>query len=262
MRKSSRAMKSLSRRSKNRISRLDPAAAKQAIRLKIWSEMEKRGVAAFPKPVYGRIPNFNGAEDAANLLRKSKTYAQAEKVKVNPDSPQRPVRKMVLQDGKLLVFPSPRISKGLYVLDPRKITCRELDRASTIEGAFRYGVPTHPKDLPKIDLVVTGSVAVSPSGWRVGKGEGYSEIEYAILRTFGKVDEDTSVVTTIHDIQLVEGIPAEPFDVPIDKIFTNTKVITCPANEKPRGILWRYISEEKIRSIPLLSELRAGVSLA
>jgi len=238
---------------------LDAAAAKQAIRLKIWSEMEKRGVAAFPKPVYGRIPNFKGAEDAATLLRKSKTYAQAEKVKVNPDSPQRPVRKMVLQDGKLLVFPSPRISKGLYLLDPRKIPSRELDRASTIEGAFRYGVPVHPKDLPEIDLVVAGSVAVSPSGWRVGKGEGYSEIEYAILRTFGKVDADTSIVTTIHDVQLVDWIPAEPFDVPVDIIFTNTRVVECPANRKPEGILWSYLSDEKIKAIPLLSMLRAGV---
>ncbi|MEM2580885.1 MAG: 5-formyltetrahydrofolate cyclo-ligase [Candidatus Caldarchaeum sp.] len=247
---------------KNTNNGLDASAAKQAVRKQVWKQMEETGIAAFPRPVYGRIPNFKGAEDAARLLRSSKAYAEAVTVKVNPDSPQRPVRRMVLSDGKLLIFATPRISRGFLVIDPTRIPYRELDNASTIAGAFKYGIPTHPKALPTIDLVVVGSVAVSSSGWRVGKGEGYSEIEYAILRTFGRVSGDTPVVTTIHDIQLVEGIPAEPFDVPVDKIFTNTKVISCPANEKPSGILWRYISEEKIRSIPLLSELRAGVSLA
>jgi 5-formyltetrahydrofolate cyclo-ligase len=44
---------------------------KKRIRERVWKLLEERGVARFPKPVYGRIPNFEGAEAAAELLRRS-----------------------------------------------------------------------------------------------------------------------------------------------------------------------------------------------
>lgn len=75
-------------------------ASKQEIRQRIWRLLEERGVAVFPTPVAGRIPNFKGAAEAANLLRKSKHYIDADVVKVNPDAPQAPVRRNVLRDGK------------------------------------------------------------------------------------------------------------------------------------------------------------------
>ncbi|MEM4183756.1 MAG: 5-formyltetrahydrofolate cyclo-ligase [Candidatus Caldarchaeum sp.] len=228
---------------------------KQKIRHEIWNLLEQRQVALFPKPVIGRIPNFKGAVEAAKKLRASRQFAQASIVKVNPDSPQKAVRENVLQDGKTLIMPTPRIKHGFLMVKPGKLSHLQIAEAATIAGAFKHGEKIHPRDLPTIDLMVVGSVAVSPNGWRIGKGEGYSEIEFAILKTFGKITDETPIWTTVHDLQIVQEIPFMPYDVPVDRIFTNTKIINCPRNSKPYGILWQCLTKEKIESIPLLEEL-------
>ncbi|MCS7137143.1 MAG: 5-formyltetrahydrofolate cyclo-ligase [Candidatus Caldarchaeum sp.] len=235
---------------------------KQEIRVRVWRRLEESGLALFPKPVHGRIPNFRGAEEAAERLTMLKEYRDAEFVKVNPDSPQKHVRRRVLEDGKVLIFPTPRISQGFILLEPRRIPESNIREAATIAGAFKHGVKTHPKRLPKIDFIVAGSVAVSLDGWRVGKGEGYSEIEYALLRMMGKVDAETPVATTVHEIQVVDHVPRLPFDLPVDVICTNTRTIRCPKNRKPERIYWSFLPEEKIKAIPLLAELREDASSA
>ncbi|MEM0175954.1 MAG: 5-formyltetrahydrofolate cyclo-ligase, partial [Metallosphaera sp.] len=42
--------------------------AKQEIRERIWKLMEEKGIASFPRPVKGRIPNFKGSVKASNNL--------------------------------------------------------------------------------------------------------------------------------------------------------------------------------------------------
>ncbi|MCG2909800.1 MAG: 5-formyltetrahydrofolate cyclo-ligase, partial [Stygiolobus sp.] len=39
--------------------------SKCEIRQKIWRLLEEKDIASFPRPVYGRIPNFKGAEMAS-----------------------------------------------------------------------------------------------------------------------------------------------------------------------------------------------------
>jgi 5-formyltetrahydrofolate cyclo-ligase len=41
---------------------------KRELRERVWRLLEERGVARFPRPVYGRIPNFVGAETAARRI--------------------------------------------------------------------------------------------------------------------------------------------------------------------------------------------------
>jgi len=143
--------------------------AKQAIRERIWRLMEERGVAAFPRPVYGRIPNFKGAEKACRNLAHLDIFAKAAVVKINPDAPQRPCREAAMHAGKKVVMPTPRIREGLLLLDPAQIPKAAYREASTIAGAFKWGRPVKPWDLPPVDLVVIGSVAVNPrDGRRLG----------------------------------------------------------------------------------------------
>ena len=233
-----------------------PAQEKQAARERVWGELERRGAARFPRPIRGRIPNFLGAEAAARALIARPEFQQARVVKVNPDAPQRFLRAEVLRHGKLLLAPTPRLREGFLVLDPATIPPTAYGRAAAIGGLFQYGVPTDIRSAPQPDLLVVGSVAVSPDGARTGKGEGYGEIEYALLRRFGRIGPETPVATTVHDLQVVEGLPLEPFDVTVDLIVTPTRVIeVSQTRSRPDDILWDLLPEEKIEAIPLLQEL-------
>ena len=230
---------------------------KDKIRHEVWRKLEELGLARFPRPVYGRIPNFIGAEKAASRLLNLREYIDARVIKVSPDSPQRYVRYRCLLDGKILIMPTPRLRMGFMILDPSKIPRRMLERASTIRGAFRYGRIIDPEEIPKVDLIVTGSVAVSRDGIRIGKGGGYGELEYAILREFGKVGEDTPIMTNVHDIQVYERLPSDPYDLTMDYIATPTDLIRVKRRRnRPKGILWSLLDEKKLNEIPLLRRLR------
>jgi 5-formyltetrahydrofolate cyclo-ligase len=181
--------------------------------------MEKSGVATFPLPCWGRIPNFVGAETAADKLRQLEEWKKAKVVFVNPDSPQRKVRENALKDGKILIMASPRLKRGFILIEPAKVRGKERF-ASTIRGAFQFGVET--QDFPKPDLIVEGSVAVDLQGHRLGKGHGYGDVEIEILeRKFGEIP----VATTVHDMQVVENVPFEEKDRKVSLIITPTRVI-------------------------------------
>ena len=64
--------------------------------------------------VAGRL----GAEAAARRLQQLPAYKAANAIKVNPDAPQLPVRAMILQDGKTLYMPSPRLRGGFLRITP------------------------------------------------------------------------------------------------------------------------------------------------
>ena len=198
--------------------------AKEDIRMRVWRLMEERGIATFPRPVFHRIPNFVGAEKAAQNLRELPEYKAARVIFCNPDSPQRPVREVALRDGKIVVMATPRLRKGFLLLDPNVIPQNNISRASTIRGAFKHGRFVEPSEV-RVDLFVAGSVAVSPDGGRLGKGTGYSDQEYAILKNSGGLTPETPVVTTVHDVQIVEKIPREEWDVSVDILVTPTRVI-------------------------------------
>lgn len=41
-----------------------------------------------------------------------------------------------------------------------------------------------------------------PLGYRIGKGEGFTDLEYALMAYMGAVSESTTVVTIVHDCQV------------------------------------------------------------
>jgi 5-formyltetrahydrofolate cyclo-ligase len=219
--------------------------------------MEHAGITRFPKPVVGRIPNFVGTEKATELLIHQIEFQRARVVKVNPDSPQTLVRKNVLSHGKRLVMPSPRLRKGFLLLDPTRIPRTLVPKASTIRGALTYGTHQSLQELPSIDLIVTGSVAVTRLGVRIGKGGGYSEIEYGILRELTLINEETPVFTTIHDLQIVDDAPQEAHDFLVDAIFTPTTVIRVNRTRpQPKGIIWEKLKKHQLNTMPVLRELK------
>ena len=241
---------------------LSAAAIKDRLRHEIWKHLEEHNLARFPRPVYNRIPYFVGAEEAAVRIRGLKEFTDADVVKVNPDAPQAHVRQIVVEEGKTLLMPTPRISAGFLKLDSKHIPKQMTRKAISIAGAFKLGQKTPVSQLPHVDLVVAGSVAVSLKGGRIGKGEGYSEIEYGILRENGLVDDNIKIATTVHDCQLVETFPVEKHDLPIDYILTPTKLYETKTRlTRPKGIYWELVTPAMLRKIPILEELRAKSQL-
>jgi len=230
---------------------------KKEIRDQIWQILEAQKVARFPFPIRGRIPNFVGASEAAQRLRSTPEYHQSRVILVNPDSPQRSVRLAALRDGKTVIMPTPRIRSGFLLLLPEKIPEPRYSSASTIRGAFKFSRRIHPSDLPVIDLKVMGCVVVTRSGQRIGKGEGYSELESAILLEFGKLTQETPYVTTCHEVQLIDPQISdfEPWDLVVNMIITPKRILRIPNPKKRPKILWEHLSQEKREEIPLLQEM-------
>jgi len=227
---------------------------KAEIRDKIWAKLEQAGAGRFPG-IAGRIPNFAGALEAAHQVRELAVWRRALVVKVNPDAPQLPIRRLALADGKILYLAVPRLrtEKCFIEIDPQRLGARAT-LAVTLVGACRWGRPISPGEMRPIDLVIAGSVAVARDGARVGKGGGYSDLEYGLLRDEGKVRESTPVVTTIHPLQIVgERLPMLPHDLPVDFLVTPGEVIaTRPAHPRPRGLYWDLLRPLRINAIPLL----------
>ena len=236
---------------------------KAELREDTWSRMGVEGIGRFPRPP-GRIPNFVGAEAAAERLRSVPAWTGADTVKANPDSPQWPVRQRALEDGKVVYMAVPRLADEhpFFLLDPDDLADTPR-RASSIKGASRNARTVPVDELRPVDLVVTGCVAVDETGARLGKGGGFADLELALAAEAGLVGPDTVVVTTVHEVQVRAAgeIPMAEHDLRLDVIVTPERVVECPAGDRPApAIRWDRLTDEKIAAIPLLGRLAADRS--
>lgn len=239
---------------------------KWKIRKRIWDLMEEKDIARFPRPVHHRIPNFDGAELAAERMSALPEFKGANCVKVNPDTPQRPVRHLVLEQGKTLLTPQPRLRTGFFsMLSMDTLPGVSIEECTNSKGIAKHGTPVSLNEEYTVDLVIVGSTAVCPNtGARVGKGEGFAELEWGILSLQGNLDASkTLVLTTVHDEQVVNDIPPGQLtkhDVPVDVIVTPTRVIRVPNRApKPSGVFWDLLSPQKLGQIRVLQQLKQEI---
>lgn len=252
--------------------RLEDETGKWAIRRKIWDHLEDNNLVNAPRPCHYRIPNFEGAAAANDKLASLDVFKKAKTVKVNPDKPQEQARFLVLeaekdlillnQSQKSLLVPTPEVRTGLLnrVIPPADSNKEQLRHCCTSQGVKENSKEVGPEDKKvQIDLVIVGSVAVSRNGHRIGKGKGFADLEYAMLRTMGAIDEKTLVVTTVHDSQVVDIADelVEEHDLTVDFILTPTELIeTKCTRTKPTGVIWGHLDTTKFYQIPVLRQLR------
>ena len=169
-------------------------------------------------------------------------------LKCNPDAPQLPVRRLALAEGKVVYMAVPRLRADKPFL--------RLAEDATIKarGAHPLGV----EELEPVDLVVCGTVAVDHDGVRVGKGGGYSDLEFGLLVEAGLVVDATTIATTVHPLQVLdEELPETEHDFRVDVVVTPDDTLRTPARPRPPGILWGHLTPEKIAAIPVLAS-RSG----
>ena len=99
-----------------------------------------------------------------------------------------------------------------------------LDILPYDKSALKYGashieepVGDDVQDISGIELIVVPAVAYDRNGNRVGRGRGY----YDRLLESSKAMK----IGVGYDFQLVDEVDAEPHDVPVDMVITQTRVI-------------------------------------
>ncbi len=190
--------------------------SKREVREFVWRKIEK--YSKFPPP-FGRIPNFVGAEKACEKLRKLEQYRKAKVVFSAPDSPLKRAREIVLEDSKVLLAVKPKMTGFLVI---------EKGKAGTIKEMMRYGKEVNLDELDlKVDIFLQGCVAIDRKGNRIGKGSGFGDKEYQLLKEKGLLSDDCLYVVVAHPIQIFEDLSylMDEHDVKADVILTPDEII-------------------------------------
>jgi len=183
---------------------------KQELRERVWDELEESGQARFPFPPHGRIPNFAGADDAADRLADLDAWQAADAIKANPrraaatGPPTSPCTR-----ARRSTWPS----RACATRSVSSNSTPNESTTSTPRRRFRRWASTGGRWVPR-DVEVGRLRRLGqrrgPRGWRPHRqGRGYSDLEYAVLRELGLVDDETPVATTVHEMQVQVGAERE-----------------------------------------------------
>ena len=238
---------------------------KDRLRAEIWDNLESSGLNI--GPVWSRISNWVGAEEAAKRLSELEIWKRAKVVKCNPDPPQIAVRLRALYDGKLLYMPVPEFGSGelpWVLLDPVQLARDgvQFELAATSQGAVGVGKKLGFEEMKPLDLAVCGCVAVTRAGGRTGKGGGFADLELGLFRDLGKITDATPIVTTVHSSMVVDDdrLPIMPHDSLLNWIVTEKEAIeTKPAGRQAGGVHWDLVQPDQLQDIWFLKDLKAKI---
>jgi 5-formyltetrahydrofolate cyclo-ligase len=90
-----------------------------------------------------------------------------------------------------------------------------------VPGAFSVPEPPDGAELVEpgeVDFALVPALAVDPRGYRIGYGGGYYD---RLLPRLGRAWS----CAVVYDFQLVSEVPRLPFDVPVDLVVTDQRVI-------------------------------------
>lgn len=130
---------------------------KSSYRRKVWDYMTKNELVNFPVNIYGRIPNFKGAAEAAQHLAELNEFKKARAIKINPDKPQEPVRFLALEANKEIIVPIPRLRSGLFlhITPVAGATKEQLKTLASMRGQEQAGKPLGLDSRIKVNIFVS-----------------------------------------------------------------------------------------------------------
>ena len=143
---------------------------------------------------------------ASDLVRRSATVAAYVSVGTEPGTG--PLLEGLAAAGKRVILP---------------VVLPDLDldwgvHTGDLEGSRGLLEPSGPRlgvdAIATADLVLVPGLAVDGSGMRLGKGGGCYD------RALGRVPVGTPVCVVLHDHEVVDRVPAEPHDRPVNAVVT------------------------------------------
>lgn len=197
---------------------------KEEVRKAVWEYLERKNLVSFPRPCFGRIPNFIGVERAVQNLNQLVEWQQARVIFSAPDAVLIIARSEALKQGRTLLVAAPNLT-GFYLI--KNVPAAKARRAATIKGLAQFGQKVAiEQTLPKVDLYLTGAVACDLQGNRIGKGTGYGDREDEILSQAGLIDKDTPRVAIIHEAQLFPDLSylVDDWDTKVSIIITQESI--------------------------------------
>ncbi|GGF17844.1 5-formyltetrahydrofolate cyclo-ligase [Subtercola lobariae] len=98
------------------------------------------------------------------------------------------------------------------------------DGSTEITGLFgmpeAVGEPLGPIAINDVDLIIVPAAAVDETGMRMGWGRGYFD------KTLGSMQKCPPVYAVIYDDELLDAVPREVHDQPVDGVVTPTRILT------------------------------------
>ncbi|MBU5255038.1 5-formyltetrahydrofolate cyclo-ligase [Tissierella praeacuta] len=124
-----------------------------------------------------------------------------------------------IKNGKSVVVP-------ITIPETKELKVSKILDFSELEIGY-YNILTPKKDFLRfidfntIDLVLVPGVVFARDGYRVGYGGGYYD------RFLSKFKEKVNTIGLAFDLQIVEEVPKDSFDIPVDFIITEKETINC-----------------------------------
>lgn len=204
----------------------------------------------------GRPPTFEGTGKAAERLRRLKEYRLARVLAVTPEPCLLQVRINALNDNKSLLSTTPGLKQGLIRITPPDVPLPLRSRAlrgwSLAEAGHQVRLPTSRPG--KAELLVGAALAVDRRGRILGDGRGLLDFSWALLKYLKVISDETPVAVLVHDEQILEELPEEPWDLMADLVITPTRVLRMPAVRRPKES-WDDLPE-RLASLPVVQAAR------
>ncbi len=124
-----------------------------------------------------------------------------------------------IEDGKKISVP--------YINNKNKVMlpCLIHDINELVPGYFGILSPDPNRlkliDEKSIDLVIVPGAVFDKNGYRIGYGGGYYDKFLPLLR------KDTSTIGLAFSFQVIDKVPFEKYDIPVDFIITEKDFIEC-----------------------------------
>lgn len=127
-----------------------------------------------------------------------------------------------IEDGKRLVVP-------ITVPETKELRLSHLHDLSELEiGFFNILTPKEEfirdVDPNQVDMIIVPGAVFDREGYRIGFGGGYYD------RFLSKIDKSVPKIAIAFDFQILDKVPREDYDIPVDYIVTEKEFIKCNPN--------------------------------